>query len=867
MYMEEPRMMKRKKNKNLRYERWVKGAIVLGGVVVLVLSMLGSYGQQKKEIEQSISEDMGRVKTTCQKYDNYEIALRTEDLQNLIDKSDILNAYVDDYEEYLDVVLPQFAEDQYLSGIVILDKELNVIENVDVDGNENQVLLNGIYEKVQMESMLKIPQKVYANSMLMEGRNYQFVVTARTNGNGILIAYQDKTSEHNDKYELSLSSLLDDVLYGSEDVLVVADGEQVLYSNRTRLSGLAVKQCPLSDVISYNMLPENDKLIKIEFEGNRWYGKCDIYRGYYLYIFVMEKTIYPDILREIGITFGVYLIFALITLLFLQRQKKEELYRTEREYYMLTAIARIYDANVLLHLEENTWEVILQTDAMKREITGIKRTDEMLRVFCDRLMMESARAQFLEFVDLSTMAQRLEGKSFLGYIFEAVNGVWYQALLVPKMRDEDNHVTTVMLLLRNVTDQTRKELDYREKLRIAMEKADATSNAKTEFLRSMSHDMRTPINGILGMANMGLHSLKDTEFTKSCFEKICLASGFLLELVNNVLDMSRIEKGEEEAEQFELSCMRRKDSVDLLAFDLIEIFQEVESIMSYQASEAGIHLEYNKPEGEHLHLIGNPMNIQRIIQNIISNAIKYNKPGGRVFISCKENGFDGEIATFVFRCEDTGIGMSTEFQNHVYEMYAQEHKGSITTYSGSGIGLFVVKKIVESMDGKIHFVSEEGIGTTFTVELPLRVNFADEKNAETESLLSKNCSIKGVRVLLAEDNELNREIATYMLESLEVDVTEARNGKEALEIFMTSENDFFDIILMDIRMPEMDGLEATRKIRELNREDGKTIPIIAISANAFSEDVEECKLSGMNEHLSKPLDFDKVYDVIRHYTK
>lgn len=527
------------------------------------------------------------------------------------------------------------------------------------------------------------------------------------------------------------------------------------------------------------------------------------------------------------------------------------IYQSEREYYMLTAIASIYDANVLLHLDDNTWEVILQTKAMEREITGIKYADEMLQVFCDRLLMESARAGFLEFVDLRTIEQRMTGQSSLGYSFEVVNGVWYQALLVPRTRDAENKITTVMLLLRNVTEQTRKDRDYGEQLRKAVEKANEANAAKTDFLRRMSHDIRTPINGILGMANIGMDTLQDKNLVKDCFEKICYASGFLLELVNNVLDMSKIESGEIEIEQ--------------VPFDLREIWKEIHVIVASQAVSAGIQLEYTELEGSHWNFIGSPLNIQRVIQNIINNAVKYNKPGGNIQVFGREKEFDGSVAVYEFVCKDSGIGMSKEFQEHAFEMFAQEHKTARTTYPGSGLGLSIVKRIVNALGGTVEFTSEEGVGTTFVIELPLQVNLDESVDMEAEDV--KKTSLEGVHVLLAEDNELNREIACYMLQEQGITVSVAKNGQEAVEQFSNSLPGTFDVILMDIMMPELDGLEATKKIRSMEREDAKMIPIIAISANAFSDDVEASRSCGMNEHLSKTLNYEQVYETIRKYVK
>ena len=337
---------------------------------------------------------------------------------------------------------------------------------------------------------------------------------------------------------------------------------------------------------------------------------------------------------------------------------------------------------------------------------------------------------------------------------------------------------------------------------------------------------------------------------KECFEKIFSASDYLLALVNNVLSMSKLEAEEVETETE--------------AFDLRDILQSAENIIAPQAEAEGIKFECDRPVGEHWHLMGSPLNIQRVFQNIMDNAVKYNRTGGSIQISCRENEFDGEKATFVFICADTGIGMSPEFQAHAFETFAQEHKTARTKYSGSGLGLPIVKKTVELLGGTIGFVSREGKGSVFSVTLPLKVDLDYKSEENTEEIPDR---MDGIHILMAEDNELNREIATYMLTEKGAIVTEAEDGKQAVDLFAGSAPGDFDVILMDIMMPIMNGLDAAKAIRAMDREDAVTIPIIAVSANSFSDDVAASKASGMNEHLSKPIDFGKVAAMIHKYIR
>ena len=413
-------------------------------------------------------------------------------------------------------------------------------------------------------------------------------------------------------------------------------------------------------------------------------------------------------------------------------------------------------------------------------------------------------------------------------------------------------VCLILVLLFAVYLQYRRK----EQLRADAERTALSNAAKTDFLRRMSHDIRTPINGIRGMAEIGLTGKGDGQQAQECFAKILSSSDFLLELVNNVLDMSKLEAGQAET--------------DSEPFDLRDLLRSAQTIIASQAADAGLTLTCLPPEGEHFHLIGSPLNVQRIYQNIMSNAVKYNRPGGTITVSCRETDWDGQRAVFTFVCADSGVGMSPDFQARAFDTFAQEHKTARTTYSGSGLGLAIVKRTVDLLGGTISFVSREGEGTAFTVTLPLT---ADPDSAADSGKASEAPdkpspapdSLQGVRILMAEDNELNCEIATYMLSRQGAEVTAARDGQEALERFSASAPGSFDVILMDVMMPVMDGLESARAIRALDRPDAKTIPIFAVTANAFSDDVAASRESGMNEHLSKPLDFTQVAATIHRY--
>ena len=397
-----------------------------------------------------------------------------------------------------------------------------------------------------------------------------------------------------------------------------------------------------------------------------------------------------------------------------------------------------------------------------------------------------------------------------------------------------------------------EEEKYKAELLIAAKKAEAANRAKTEFLQRMSHDIRTPINGICGMVDMADYYADDVEKQSEYRGKVKSASRLLLEMLNDVLDMSKLESGEVVLEEIPLN--------------LGSIFEEVLVVIEQMAADQNIRIIWEEKEIIHRNLIGSPSHVKRILMNILSNAVKYNKENGDIYISCREIVSEQpEMMTMEFVCRDTGIGMSEAFQKQIFEPFAQEDVGSRTKYAGTGLGMPITKKLVEKMGGTISFESKEGAGTTFVVRIPFRID--TDRDSKVEAGEKTEASIRGLHILLAEDNELNMEIAEFMLQNEGADVTKAWNGREAVEIFEKSRPGEFDIILMDIMMPVMNGYEASKMIHSMDREDAKKIPIIAMTANAFTEDKIRAKEAGMDEHIAKPVDGKLLVKIIHELVR
>lgn len=398
-------------------------------------------------------------------------------------------------------------------------------------------------------------------------------------------------------------------------------------------------------------------------------------------------------------------------------------------------------------------------------------------------------------------------------------------------------------------EEKETEEAYRKSLQEEARRADAANVAKTEFLQRMSHDIRTPINGIIGMLAVSKRYRDDLKKRDECHEKISKASNLLLELINEVLDMGKLESGEVVLEE--------------KPFSLWEVSKEVLTVIEKLAQERDIEIIKGDLLVTHWNVIGSPSHLKRLLMNIIGNAVKYNKDHGKIILSLREDEGEDGRAFYTFTCEDTGIGMSREYQKRIFEPFTREDESVKTAYTGTGLGMPIAKKLAETMGGSITFTSQKGEGTTFTVKLPFLI---DKEATKAEKTVEEaKASLKGVHILLVEDNELNMEISDFIVTEKGAVVTKAWNGKEAVETFASAPEGSFDVILMDVMMPVMDGCEAAKEIRSLPRKDAKEIPIIAMTANAFTDDKIRTREAGMNEHISKPLDPNLVLKTIAKF--
>ena len=467
----------------------------------------------------------------------------------------------------------------------------------------------------------------------------------------------------------------------------------------------------------------------------------------------------------------------------------------------------------------------------------------------NRLITEPFRESSVEFYDGKTIAKRLEGKNSLFHTCERTDGTWILSMIVPQKYDENGHVVSVLLANRDFTEEKKREIEQEEALRQEKIKAEKANEAKSIFLFNMSHDIRTPMNAIVGYSQLMKKELTNPKLVHYQ-EMIEQSSKLLLSIINNVLDMARVESGKMELDE---------------NFEVVgNVSQLVCSAFAAEASRKNIELHENV-NVEHKYVIVDSTKMQEILSNLISNAIKYTPEGGKVLIDVQELPYDKEGYVLIqTKVTDTGIGMSEEFLPSLFDLFTRERNTTLSKIPGTGLGMAIVKNFVDLMNGSIEVESKLGKGSTFTITIPHKLADKDYTYRNIESSNECDIDFKGKRILLAEDNELNAEITTTILSKMGFEVKVVEDGILCVNEIQRQPANTYDLILMDIQMPNMDGYKATHCIRHLSQFEKANIPIIAMSANAFEEDKKKAFDAKMNDYITKPIDFQKMEVVLKY---
>ena len=534
---------------------------------------------------------------------------------------------------------------------------------------------------------------------------------------------------------------------------------------------------------------------------------------------------------------------------------EQALRSAEKERQILNALCTSFTAAYYCDLKNDRMEIIKQKDFSHsaKSQRGLKDPNcysEWLQYTYDNVVVKDVSPDYLDVFDADNLMERLKTEESVVYRHKTVPNdagmEYFEATVVRFFVDE--RTFKVIIGYHPIDDLVAEEEKRRRQLEDALRAAKQANEAKNNFLHRMSHDIRTPLNGIIGLLKINEAHFDNREIVLENYKKMEMAANHLLSLINDVLQMSKLEEGHTELTHERIS--------------LVDLTADIVNIIIGRAVDNGIDWNYEKGKEviPYPYIYGSPVHLRQIFLNIYGNCIKYNRPGGTITTIVDTLAEHDGICTYRWTITDTGVGMSKEFLAHIFEPFVQEHGDARSTYEGTGLGMSIVKSLLDKMGGTISITSEEGVGSTFVIVIPFEIAPAPEALPENNS--ADKASIKGIRLMLAEDNDLNAEIAQTLLRDAGAIVTVVRNGKEAADLFEHSEPGTFDAILMDVMMPVMDGLAATEKIRALERPDAKTVPIIAMTANAFAEDAEKCLAAGMNAHLAKPIVIDSVVKVI-----
>ena len=523
--------------------------------------------------------------------------------------------------------------------------------------------------------------------------------------------------------------------------------------------------------------------------------------------------------------------------------------QVQQARHEVEALSAGYSIITLINLETDDVELIKGNNipGLNGRYTQIDHNILLEQV--NRLIAEPFRESSVEFYDSKTIAKRLEGKNSLFHTCERTDGTWILSMIVPQKYDENGRVVSVLLANRDFTEEKKRELEQEEALRQEKIKAEKANEAKSIFLFNMSHDIRTPINAIVGYSQLMKKELTNPKLVHYQ-EMIEQSSKLLLSIINNVLDMARVESGK----------MELDENYNVVG----NILQVVCDAFEGEATRKNIEITRNISV-KHKHVMADATKMQEILSNLISNAIKYTPEDGHVSIDIQELECEREgYVLFQTKVSDTGIGMSEDFLPSLFELFARERNTTISKIPGTGLGMAIVKNFVDLMDGSIEVESELGEGSTFTITIPHKIADKDYTNRNIESSNVSDIDFKGKRILLAEDNELNAEITTTILSEMGFEVKAVEDGILCVNEMQHQPANTYDLILMDIQMPNMDGYKATHCIRHLSQPEKANIPIIAMSANAFEEDKKKAFDVKMNDYITKPIDFQKMEEVLKH---
>ena len=956
-----------KTEKSWKLSGMLLAVLVLAGIVIWgVFTRIDRAG-----LKETLAETISFTKIRLQDYEDYTANDRVKSLIRLLDKAEELSRDMKKMEFYGEAELDEYVTRQRLTGAVVFDENLNVILQ-SVQNEDVRLLWKKIINKGYIKEILEHPEETYTERIQIEDAEYDFAVIPRQDAAGLLIAYAQKDEK---KYgDLTLGSVFADFPVSMNGSIVVCAEDTVVSTNQAELLGMTEEE--LKEYYGSTLDSNKEGMICINPKNTTWYGSKDKMGEYIIYVFFPASQVFMTRSVVSGIYVAVAVLLYLLLLLVRSNVEKTALKQNQKRMRIINALGTAYSSITLFDLAAGKTEVIKKMDEDDTVDAGNLLSKEMQAKYVHKLMAEEYREEFLQFIDMDTIVERLQGHQLLTYTSRMEKGTWLLSVIVPQRFDRNGNITAVLLANRDVTKEKEREMEQEKALRSALAVAEHANKAKTNFLNSISHDIRTPMNAVIGFTALATTHINNKELVLEYLKKINVSSRHLLSLINDVLDMSRIESGVVKLEEVKVH--------------LPDVFHDLRSIIQGNICARQQELYIDTQNVVHEDIITDKLRLNQVLLNIVSNAIKFTPVGGMINIRVSENPCRKEgYASYSFSVRDNGIGMSSEFQEHIFDAFSREQTVTKSGIQGTGLGMAISKNIINMMGGTISVNSKVGKGTEFIVTIECKISnetvkyrpvpelqgcralvvdddantcmsvcrmlrdiemiadwttsgkeailrakeafemkkefkayiidwqmpdmngietvrrirkvigedtpiiiltaydwadIADEaREAGVTAFVSKplfmselraaltqqviepeTIDIKkqyrhaGRKVLLVEDNELNSEIATAILEEAGLIVETVEDGCDAVARMECVDESKYDLILMDIQMPKMDGYTATREIRTLSNNRKANIPIIAMTANAFEEDKRKAFEAGMNAHISKPINIEII---------
>ena len=956
--------------KNRKISKISRVALVI--MIVAGVAIWGIFTSiDKKNLDVSLQETISFAKIRIQNYEDYTANDRVKSLVRLLDKSKELTNDMKMVKKYGQRQLNEFASEQRLSGVLITDADLNIVLQNGSD-IEIQTLWGKIANKDYVTDILEHPEETYTERIQIDNQEYDVAVVPRKDASGLVVTYAKRDGETYG--DMTIASVFDDFPVSMNGAIVICDDNGVVSTNQGALLGKTYEQ--LQKTSENNAAYKRENIMRIRKKGNTWYGRKDKIGEYVIYVFFPASQIY--MLRSIvtGIYLALAVMIHLLILLIQSNVEKTTLRQSQKRMRIINALGTAYFSISLFDLTAGKIEMIKKSDHDADESEIEPLSERKLKQMWEDVS-EEFRKGFRQFIDMNTVVERLQEHSTLTYTCQLTDGTWILSVIVPQRFDKEGNIQAILLANRDITRDKEKELEQEKVLRNALVAAEHANKAKTNFLNSISHDIRTPMNAVIGFTALATTHIDNKELVLEYLKKISVSGQHLLSLINDVLDMSRIESGVVKLEEVKVH--------------LPDVFHDLRSIIQGNISSKQLELYIDTQNVVHEDIITDKLRLNQVLLNIVGNAIKFTPVGGMINIRvseqpCRRAGY----GSYAFSIRDSGIGMSKEFQNHIFDAFAREQTVTKSGIQGTGLGLAISKNIIDMMGGTINVNSEPGKGSEFVVSVECKLSeetvkykpvpelqgaralvvdddadtcmsvckmlrdiemLADWTTSGKEAILrtKEACEMKkefkayiidwqmpdmngietvrrirkvignedtpiiiltaydwsdveeeakeagvtafvskplfmselravlahqavepvvqdtkekyryaGKKILLVEDNELNREIATAILEEAGLKIEVVEDGTDAVERMSVADESEFDLILMDIQMPKMDGYTATREIRTLRNNKKANIPIIAMTANAFEEDKQKAFEAGMNAHISKPINIDMI---------